>query len=89
MSDNRVFHALANADRRHILDLLLERDGRTASELEHYLPISRFGVRKHLMVLRAAGLITTRTHGRRTTHHLSSAPIELIRAHWLGKYVGT
>ena len=52
--DDRVFKALADPTRRFLLDLLFERDGRTLTELESGLEMTRFGVMKHLKVLEEA-----------------------------------
>ena len=52
-----VFRALADPTRRSLLDELYERDGQTLSELEARLPMTRFGVMKHLRVLEEAGLV--------------------------------
>ena len=49
--DDAVFRALADSTRRHLLDRLFERDGRTLTELESELAMTRFGVMKHLRVL--------------------------------------
>ena len=56
---DEVFKALADPTRRGLLDELFERDGQTLSALEGRLPMSRFGVMKHLKVLEEAGLVTT------------------------------
>ena len=62
--DDRVFKALADPTRRLLLDRLFERDGRTLTELESELEMTRFGVMKHLRVLEEAGLVVTRRSGR-------------------------
>jgi len=49
--DDLVFRALADPTRRHLLDRLFERDGRTLTELESELEMTRFGVMKHLRIL--------------------------------------
>jgi DNA-binding transcriptional ArsR family regulator len=49
--DDRVFKALADPTRRFLLDRLFARDGRTLTELESELEMTRFGVMKHLRVL--------------------------------------
>ena len=54
--DDLVFRALADPTRRHLLDRLYERDGRTLTELESELEMTRFGVMKHLRLLEEAGL---------------------------------
>jgi DNA-binding transcriptional ArsR family regulator len=59
-----VFKALADPTRRFLLDLLFEREGRTLSELELEVDMTRFGVMKHLKVLEDAGLVVTTKKGR-------------------------
>ena len=84
--DDRVFKALADPTRRFLLDLLFARDGRTLTELESELAMSRFGVMKHLKVLEEAGLIITRREGREKLHFLNAVPIRLIHDRWIDKY---
>ena len=86
MEDEASFRALADPSRRRLLDLLFERDGRTLTELESELPMTRFGVMKHLRVLQEAGLITTRKVGRERLHYLNLVPIQLISDQWISKY---
>ena len=54
-----VFRALADPTRRSLLDELFKQDGQTLSALEQRLPMTRFGVMKHLRVLEEAGLVVT------------------------------
>ena len=84
--DDRVFKALADPTRRSLLDRLFERDGRTLTELESELEMSRFGVMKHLRVLEDAGLVVTRRSGWEKLHHLNPVPIRLIHDRWIDKY---
>lgn len=86
IDDDLVFKALADRTRRYLLDLLFVRDGRTLTELEADLDMTRFGVMKHLRVLERAGLILTRWSGREKLHHLNSVPIRLIHNRWIDKY---
>jgi DNA-binding transcriptional ArsR family regulator len=81
-----VFKALADPTRRGLLDELFERDGQTLSELEGRLPMSRFGVMKHLKVLEEAGLVTTRKRGREKLHFLNPVPIQRLHERWVSKY---
>jgi DNA-binding transcriptional ArsR family regulator len=81
-----VFRALADPTRRHLLDRLFERDGRTLTELESELAMTRFGVMKHLRVLEDAGLVVTRRSGREKLHYLNPVPIRLIHDRWIDKY---
>ena len=84
--DDLVFRALADPTRRLLLDRLFERDGRTLTELESELEMTRFGVMKHLRVLEEAGLVTTRRAGRSKHHYLNPVPIRLIHDRWIDKY---
>lgn len=83
---DRVFKALADPTRRVLLDRLFERDGRTLSDLETAVEMTRFGVMKHLRVLEDAGLIVTRRSGREKHHYLNPMPIRLIHDRWIDKY---
>ena len=84
--DDGVFRALADPSRRLLLDFLFERDGRTLTELQSQLPMTRFGVMKHLRLLEGAGLVTTRKAGREKLHFLNPVPIQLLYDRWIGKY---
>jgi DNA-binding transcriptional ArsR family regulator len=84
--DDRVFKALADPTRRFLLDRLFERDGRTLTELESELEMTRFGVMKHLRVLEDAGLVITRKVGRERHHYLNPVPIRVIHDRWIDKY---
>jgi DNA-binding transcriptional ArsR family regulator len=86
MDDDGVFKALADPTRRLLLDRLFERDGRTLTELESQLEMTRFGVMKHLRVLGEAGLVVTRRSGREKLHFLNPVPIRLIHDRWIDKY---
>jgi DNA-binding transcriptional ArsR family regulator len=84
--DDRVFRALADPTRRFLLDLLFLRDGRTLTELEMELEMTRFGVMKHLRILEDAGLVVTQRAGREKRHFLNPVPIRLIHDRWIDKY---
>src|SRR2546425_11010988 len=84
--DGLVFKALADPTRRLLLDRLFERDGRTLTELESELEMTRFGVMKHLRVLEDSGLVVTRRSGREKLHFLNPVPIRLIHDRWIDKY---
>ena len=82
-----AFKALADPNRRTLLDALREHDGRSLGELEERLPgMTRFGVMKHLRILEGAGLVTTRRDGRRKLHFLNPVPIQLIADRWISRY---
>ena len=84
--DDRVFKALADPTRRFLLDRLFARDGRTLTELESELDMTRFGVMKHLRILEHAGLVVARRSGREKLHYLNPVPIRLIHDRWIDKY---
>jgi len=81
-----VFKALADPTRRRLLDALFEKDGQTLSSLEQRLPMTRFGVMKHLRVLEQAGLVVTKRRGREKLHLLNPVPIRLVHDRWVSKY---
>lgn len=86
-----AYAALAEPSRRQILDLL--RGGeRSVGDLVGRLKLSQPGVSKHLKVLREAGLVEVRPHGRERWYHLRAQPLaevdqwlEPYRAHWSGR----
>ncbi len=81
-----VFKALADPTRRSLLDELFKADGQTLSALERRLPMTRFGVMKHLKVLEDAGLVIARRRGREKLHFLNPVPIRLVHDRWVSKY---
>ena len=81
-----IFKALADSTRRGLLDELYERDGQTLSELGQRVPMTRFGVMKHLRVLEDAGLVTTKRRGREKLHFLNTIPIRLIHDRWVSRF---
>jgi DNA-binding transcriptional ArsR family regulator len=86
MDDDHVFKALADPTRRLLLDRLYERDGRSLTELESQLEMTRFGVMKHLRILEEAGLVVSRKTGRTKQHFLNPVPIRQIYERWIDKY---
>jgi uncharacterized protein YndB with AHSA1/START domain len=81
-----VFRALADPTRRSLLDELFKEDGQTLSMLEARLPMTRFGVMKHLKVLEEAGLVVSKRRGREKLHFLNAVPIRLVHDRWVSKY---
>jgi uncharacterized protein YndB with AHSA1/START domain/DNA-binding transcriptional ArsR family regulator len=86
MEQEHVFKALADAHRRTLLDRLFQQDGQTLSELCVDLPMTRYGVMKHLAILAEAGLISTRKVGREKLHYLNPVPIQQVYDRWVSKY---
>ena len=83
---DEVFRALADPTRRSLLDELFKADGQSLTTLERRLPMTRFGVMKHLRVLEDAGLVVHRRSGREKLHFLNPVPIRLIHDRWIDKY---
>jgi uncharacterized protein YndB with AHSA1/START domain/DNA-binding transcriptional ArsR family regulator len=83
---DRIFKALSDPSRRKLLDRLHRRDGQTLLELCRGLPMTRFGISKHLRVLERAGLVATRRQGREKLHFLDPVPLRLIHDRWTSKY---
>jgi uncharacterized protein YndB with AHSA1/START domain/DNA-binding transcriptional ArsR family regulator len=81
-----VFRALADPTRRSLLDALFKQDGQSLSALEAGLPMTRFGVMKHLKLLEDAGLVVVRRRGREKLHFLNAVPIRLLHDRWVSKY---
>lgn len=83
---DEVFDALAHPDRRALLDSLFERDGQTLTELQSRFPVTRFAVMKHLKILEAAHLVTSRKIGREKRHYLNPVPIRQVSDRWISRY---
>ncbi|GAB4584252.1 ArsR/SmtB family transcription factor [Nocardia sp. IFM 10818] len=83
---DEVFKALADPSRRRLLDSLNERNGQTLRDLCAGLEMTRQAVSKHLAVLAAANLVTTRRHGREKLHYLNAEPVNAIADRWINRY---
>ena len=83
---DEVFRALADPTRRSLLDELFAQDGQTLTALAERLPMTRFGVMKHLKVLEEAHLVVARRRGREKLHFLNPVPIRLVHDRWVSKY---
>lgn len=88
MSDelDEVWKALSDPTRRAILDLLREGPRTTTQIVESFPQLTRFGVMKHIDVLRQAGLINTREEGRQRLNSLNAVPIRRIYERWVSRY---
>jgi DNA-binding transcriptional ArsR family regulator len=81
-----VFKALADNNRRKLLDLLHAHDGRTLNELCEHLDMTRQGVTQHLDLLQAANLVATVRRGRERLHFLNPVPLQEIYERWIAKF---
>jgi DNA-binding transcriptional ArsR family regulator len=81
-----LFKALADPNRRRLLDLLYAHDGRTLNDLCEHLDMTRQGVTQHLAVLEAANLVATVRRGREKLHFLNPVPLQDIYERWIAKF---
>jgi DNA-binding transcriptional ArsR family regulator len=81
-----VWKALSDPTRRAILDFLRERPHTTTEIVEAFPHLTRFGVMKHLEVLRQSHLVQTREVGRQRVNSLNVVPIRQIYERWVGPF---
>ncbi len=81
-----VWKALSDPTRRAILDLLRQGPRTTTEIVDAFPHLTRFGVMKHIDVLREAALVHTREEGRQRVNSLNVVPIRQIYERWVGKY---
>ncbi len=81
-----VWKALSDSTRRSILDLLRQGPRTTTEIVEAFPHLSRFGVMKHIDVLRDSGLIHTREERRQRINSLNVVPIRQIYERWVGRF---
>jgi DNA-binding transcriptional ArsR family regulator len=86
MDDDAVFHALADASRRQLLDRLHALNGQTLGELCQGLEMTRQAVAKHLAILEAAHLVSSQRRGREKLHFINPVPINEIAERWISKF---
>ena len=86
MTGDAVFRALADANRRQLLDRLHRRNGQTLGELCQGLDMPRQAVAKHLAVLEAANLVSWKRNGREKLHFINPVPIHEIAERWISKF---
>ena len=80
--------ALGDRTRRSLLTIIGREPGLTTAELARRTKsISRWGVMRHLAVLRTAGLIQSMPEGRRTRHFAERQALEPLRD-WLASESG-
>jgi DNA-binding transcriptional ArsR family regulator len=83
---NPVWKALSDPTRRAILDVLRDRPRTTTEIVDSFPHLTRFGVMKHLEVLRQAQLVHTREAGRQRVNSLNVVPIRQIYERWVGPF---
>lgn len=83
---DNIFKALADPNRRELLDQLYKNNGQSLNELCMHLEMSRQAVTKHLKILEEANLIAVIWHGREKLHYINPVPISEIYQRWIKKY---
>ena len=78
VSMDAVFHAVAHATRRLILDLARSMPGCSVNDVCTYFRLSRIAVMKHLQVLEDADLIISRESGRTRELYFNAVSIQII-----------
>jgi DNA-binding transcriptional ArsR family regulator len=80
---DKVFKALADANRRHLLDLLHRENGQTLTALCEHMHMTRQGVTQHLQQLEEANLVAIVWQGREKLHYLNPIPLHEIYERWI------
>ncbi|MGA8113930.1 MAG: metalloregulator ArsR/SmtB family transcription factor [Actinocatenispora sp.] len=83
---DKVFKALADPTRRHLLDRLHERNGQTLTQLCERVDMTRQSATQHLAVLEAANLVSVVRRGRERLHYLNPVPLHEIQERWIDKF---
>ena len=81
-----IFKALADKNRRSILDRLFIEPGLTYSQLVRDLDMTRQSASRHISILEDAGLIVVHWQGREKLHYLNPVPLTEITDRWLDKF---
>ncbi len=86
VAEDRVFKAIANADRRTILDVIRDAP-KTTKDICAVLPhLERTTVMLHLRTLEEAELVIVQRKGRYRWNYLNVAPIQTIFNRWIKSY---
>lgn len=86
MDDDKVFKALGDPTRRHVLDLLCEHNGQTLGELCAHLDMTRQSATQHIGILEEASLVTTVRRGREKLHFINPVPLHEVYERWVRKF---
>ena len=84
--DDLVFKAMANADRRRILDLLRQKPLTTGELCEAIDWLDRCTVMQHLKSLEKAELVIAKKRGRQRWNYLNVEPVQRIYNRWIRDY---
>ena len=83
---DKVFKALADPNRRRLLDLLHRDNGQTLTALCEHMDMTRQGVTQHLQQLEEANLVAVVWQGREKLHYLNPVPLHEIHERWIEKF---
>lgn len=83
---DKVFKALADPSRRHLLDLLHRENGQTLTALCEGMDMTRQAVTQHLQQLEEANLVAIVWQGREKLHYLNPVPLHEIQERWIEKF---
>lgn len=86
MDIDKVFKALADPNRRRLLDLLHRENGQTLVALCEHMDMTRQGVTQHLQQLEEANLVIVVRRGREKLHYLNPVPLHEIHERWIEKF---
>ena len=81
-----VWKALSDPTRRAILDLLRSGPQRTTDIVVAFPELSRFGVMKHLDVLKEAELVIAERQGRVVLNRINAVPLRRIYERWVSRF---
>lgn len=83
---DKIFSALSDGTRRHLLDALFLKNGQTITELSRNLDMTRQAVTKHLNILEHADLVLPVWKGREKFYYINPMPLSLIYERWINKF---
>ncbi len=86
MDGDKVFKALADPNRRLLLDRLCDRNGQTLGQLCEAMDMKRQSVAQHLGLLEQANLISTVRRGREKLHFINPVPLYEVYERWIRKF---
>lgn len=81
-----AFQALGHPARREMLDVLRAEPGASVGEVCEHFEMSRIGAMKHLRILEEAGLVVSRTEGRKRLLYVNAVPIQMIYDRWISDW---
>ena len=77
-----IFSALAEPNRRTIVEMLARNGPLSATEISARFPVSPPAISQHLKVLKAAGLVMVRAEGTRRLYAVDTRGVAAMR-NWL------